>query len=87
MKRVSLLVDDSARLSPVLGLGPAMPDRDDLEFALQENLKLRRELGTKVAKANDSSIPNEAADFHRLRMILKPLMILRERLRRIGNAP
>src|SRR5262245_39838819 len=64
-----------------------MPDRDDFEFALQENLKLRRELGTKVAKANDSSIPNESADFPRLGIIVNPLMIVRERLRRIGNAP
>jgi hypothetical protein len=64
-----------------------MPDKDDLEFALQENLKLRRELGTKVAKANDSGIPNEAGDYPRLRMVLMPLMILRERLRRIGKTP
>jgi hypothetical protein len=64
-----------------------MPDKDDLEFALQENLKLRRELGTKVAKAHDSSIPNEAAHYPRLRMVLMPLMILRERLRRIGKTP
>jgi hypothetical protein len=64
-----------------------MPDKDDLEFALQENLKLRRELGTKVARVNDSSVLGEAKRFHRLRMILQPLMILRDRLRRVFSAP
>jgi hypothetical protein len=30
-------------------------NKDDLEEALQQNLKLRRELGAEVAKASDSS--------------------------------
>jgi hypothetical protein len=64
-----------------------MPDTDDLEFALQENFKLRRELGTKVARVNDSNVSGEAKRFHRLRMILQPLMILRDRLRRVFFAP
>jgi hypothetical protein len=63
-----------------------MPDKDDLELALQENLKLRRDLGTKVAKAKDGSIPNEDEDVHRLRL-LQPLMLLKDRLRRVFRAP
>ena len=40
-------------------------DRDDLEQALQENLKLRRELGDQVAKANRA-----AASLNRLGWVL-----------------
>lgn len=35
--------------------GAAMPDMDELDEALQENLKLRRELGDQVAKAKHVS--------------------------------
>ena len=59
----------------------------DLELALQENLKLRRELGTKVAKANGSSFSKKGEVFYLPRMILKPLMILKERLWRVPSAP
>jgi hypothetical protein len=42
---------------------------DDLEQALQENLKLRGELAVEVAKSKDISRQRVSRDFHRLGLI------------------
>jgi hypothetical protein len=44
-------------------------DSDDLEQALQENLKLRGELAVEVAKSKDISRQRVSRDFHRLGLI------------------
>jgi hypothetical protein len=43
---------------------------DDLERALQENLKLRGELAVEVAKSKDDSRQRVSRDFHRLGIII-----------------
>ena len=45
-------------------------DRDDLEKALQENLRLRGELAVEVAKSKDDSRQRVSRDFHRLGIII-----------------
>jgi hypothetical protein len=44
-------------------------DRDDLEEALRENLKLRGELAAEVARPKDNSRQRVSRDFHRLGII------------------
>jgi hypothetical protein len=48
-------------------------DRDDLEEALQENLKLRRELAADVAKAKEISQSGGIA--YRLLVLLKEVRV------------
>jgi hypothetical protein len=45
-------------------------DSDDLEKALQENLKLRGELAVEVAKSKENSRQRVSRDFHRLGIII-----------------
>src|SRR5262245_56364902 len=45
-------------------------DSDDLEQALQENLKLRGELAAEVAKSKDNSRRRVSRDFHRLGIVV-----------------
>jgi cell division protein FtsX len=45
-------------------------DSDDLQEALQGNLKLRGELAVEVAKSNDNSRQRVSRDFHRLGIII-----------------
>jgi hypothetical protein len=45
-------------------------DRDDLERALRENLRLRGELAVEVAKPKDNSRQRVSRDFHRLGIII-----------------
>ena len=45
-------------------------DRDDLEKALLENLKLRGELAEEVAKSKDDSRHRVGRDFHRLGIVI-----------------
>jgi hypothetical protein len=45
-------------------------DSDDLERALQENLKLRGELAVEVAKSKENSRQRVSRDFHRIGIII-----------------